>query len=127
MSFTFTRSSKPGGQNVNKVNTRVTLLFDVKASPSLSDEQKNRILHRLETRINKLGILRVISFRYRTQGLNRAATIERFVELLVWALAREKPRKKTRVSKASKRKRLDDKKHKSRVKQTRAGKKNWSE
>ena len=66
LSFVTSRSSGPGGQNVNKVDTRVTLLFDVGASPSLTDEQRSRVLARLPGRINREGVLRVFSQRYRT-------------------------------------------------------------
>ena len=57
--FKFSRSSGPGGQNVNKVNTRVTLLFDVANTTSLSNTQKEQILERLATRINKNGVIRM--------------------------------------------------------------------
>src|SRR5664280_3566590 len=85
-------SGGPGGQNVNKVATKVTLTFDVAASPSLTDAQRDRIRARLATRISKDGVLQVVSQRHRTQGANRAAALERFVELLRDALAEEAPR-----------------------------------
>jgi ribosome-associated protein len=118
-SFTFSRSSKPGGQNVNKVNTRVTLVFDLDHSPSLSAEQKIRIRHHLAGRISRQGLLRVVSYRYRTQAANRAATLERFASLLSAALHETKPRKKTRQPKAAKEGRLAAKKHRSRLKELR--------
>ena len=71
LTFTFSRSGGPGGQNVNKVNTRATLFFDVRNSPSLSEEQKALILERLKGRIDREGVMRVISQRHRTQGDNR--------------------------------------------------------
>ena len=61
LTFTASRSAGPGGQNVNKVNTRITLWFNVAASPSLSPEQKERILANLPTRVSKDGVLRVVS------------------------------------------------------------------
>ncbi len=76
--FTYSRSSGPGGQNVNRVETRVTLLFDVLGSPSLSEGHKRRIASLLATRINKEGILRVVSQRHRTREANRRAARERF-------------------------------------------------
>ena len=118
--FRFSRSSGPGGQNVNKVNTRVTLIFDVAGSPSLTPEQRNLINNKLGTRINKQGRLQVTSYRHRTQGANRTAATERFVELLQGALQKRKPRKKTRVSRAAKKRRLLAKKQRGRLKQTRS-------
>ena len=114
LSFTFSRSSKPGGQKVNKVSTRVTLLFDVRRSPSLTERQRTLILARLQTRITKNGILRVVSQKYRTQGANREAATERFAELLGEALSEQPPRKKRRVPKEVRERRLKDKKRRSR-------------
>jgi ribosome-associated protein len=116
ISFTFSRSSGPGGQNVNKLNTRVTLLFDVARSSSLSDTHRERILDRLATRISRGGILRVVSQKHRTQKMNRQAATERFAELLQDALTPRRRRKKTTVPAAVRKKRLDDKKRRSRLK-----------
>jgi ribosome-associated protein len=120
LSFTFSRSSKPGGQNVNKVSSRVTLSFDVANSPGLSATHKNQIMTRLGTRINKDGILRVAAQRHRHQGANRKVAVERFVELLQDALKPAKARKKTRISAAAVNRRLKKKKQRSRLKQERA-------
>jgi len=120
ISFTFSRSSGPGGQNVNKLNTRVTLLFDVVRSPSLSDTQRERILGRLATRISREGILRVVSQRHRTQKANREAAAERFAGLIREALTIKRPRRKTGVPRAVKRKRLENKRQRSRLKTGRA-------
>lgn len=86
LSFTFSRSSKPGGQNVNKISSRVTLLFNVTNSPSLSEQHKHQIMAHLKTRINKEGVLRVVSQRHRSQAANRETVVERFVVLLEEAL-----------------------------------------
>ncbi|NVM21262.1 MAG: aminoacyl-tRNA hydrolase [Desulfobacterales bacterium] len=123
--FTASRSSGPGGQNVNKVNTRVTLWFDVANSPSLSVEQKERILSCLETRVNKKGVLRVVSQRYRTQTANRETAVERFLELLREALEEEKPRQKTKVSQPSRERRLHDKRRRALIKQQRSQRISW--
>ena len=110
LSFIASRSAGPGGQNVNKVNSRITLRFDVAQSPSLSETQRARVMQRLATRINSEGVLQLSSQTERTQAGNRKRAVERFVELLQGAV-REKPRrKKTRVSRAVKEKRLEDKK-----------------
>jgi ribosome-associated protein len=127
LSFTASRSSGPGGQHVNKVSSRVTLRFNVALSPSLSDEQKRRLLHRLATRISKDGILRVGSQKYRSQMANRQAAIERFVTLLRQALAPVPRRHKTTVSPAAKQRRLAEKKRRARLKQQRSHQVAWDE
>jgi ribosome-associated protein len=127
LSFTFSRSSKPGGQNVNKISSRVTLLFDVAKSPSLSTEHKHQIMTRLRTRVNKHGVLRVVAQRHRSQAANREAAIERFVELLQETLKPVKSRKKTRISLASKKRRLNEKMRRSRIKQERTKPSAWDE
>jgi ribosome-associated protein len=108
--FTASLSGGPGGQNVNKVSSRVTLWFDVVNSASLSSEQKELIKSRLATRIGKNGVLRVISQQTRSQAENKELAIERFAELLRDALKQVPTRKKTRVSKGAKLRRLEEKK-----------------
>ena len=114
------RSGGPGGQNVNKVNTRVTVFFDVINCESLSDAQKRRILTRLATRTDKNGVLRVVSQKYRTQKANRRAAVERLGQLLADALKTRPVRKKTKVSYAAKQRRLEEKRRRSLLKQQRA-------
>jgi len=125
--FTFSRSSGPGGQNVNKVSSRVTLRFDVANSPSLADQQKKQILSKLKTRINKKGILRIICQKYRTQNANRVEVVKRFKILMQNTLRRTPPRKKTNIPKAVIKRRIEDKKRKSRLKQERSEKMSWDE
>ena len=117
LSFSYSRSPGPGGQHVNKVNSRVTLWFDLDASPSLSARQKARVHQRLATRINKQGRLWLVAFASRSQHANREAALARFATLLQGALAEERPRLDTKVPKASRQRRLDAKKHRTAIKQ----------
>jgi ribosome-associated protein len=124
LTFTASRSGGPGGQNVNKVSSRVTLTFDVKNSPSVTDDQRYRISERLKSRINKDGVLRVISQRTRSQELNREDVVTIFAELLRRALIVEKKRVKTRAPKAAHDRRIDEKKKRTVVKAERR-KRDW--
>ncbi|MGA3115303.1 MAG: alternative ribosome rescue aminoacyl-tRNA hydrolase ArfB [Syntrophobacteraceae bacterium] len=119
LSFTASHSSGPGGQNVNKVSSRVTLWFDVVNSPSLSEEQKDLVMRRLASRIGKDGVLRVISQQTRSQVENKELAVERFVELLRDAVKQVPVRKKTRVSKGAKLRRIEEKKKHSFIKRER--------
>jgi ribosome-associated protein len=118
--FKVSRSSGPGGQNVNKVSTKVSVLFDVPASKSLSDTQKRRILSKLASRADKHGVVRATSQKYRTQRANRRAAVERLERLLAEALQPQLLRKKTRPPKWAIEKRLEQKKQRAALKRQRA-------
>lgn len=107
--FITSRSSGPGGQHVNTTDTRVTLLFNVDKSPSLTELQKVAIKGKLKRRIDKRGVLHVTSQKFRSQKSNKDSAIERFIELMQWALKPVVKRKETRISPSAKRKRLNRK------------------
>lgn len=117
--FITSRSSGPGGQHVNTTDTKVTLLFNVETSPSLTELQKVAIKGKLRRRVNKRGILRVTSQKFRSQKSNKDSAIERFIELMQWAVKPVVPRKGTAIPRSAKRKRLERKKRTSQKKQNR--------
>lgn len=109
LTFTASRSSGPGGQNVNKLSTKVELRFNILQSPLLSEEEKAIILEKLSTKINAYGELIVVSQSERSQLQNKEKTIERFYALLAKTLMPVKKRKPTRLPRAAKEKRLEEK------------------
>ncbi len=117
--FETARSSGPGGQNVNKVSTKVTLCFDVEGTRVFDAGQKRTLRRKLGTRISKAGVLRVTSLKYRSQLANKKAALRRFEELLTEALTPTKKRVATRVRRSAVEKRIRQKKERGRVKQTR--------
>ena len=117
--FEMARSSGPGGQNVNKVSTKVTLCFDLQGTRALDAVQKRTLYRKLGTRISKAGILRVTSRKYRSQPANKKAVLQRFEELLTEALKPAKKRVATRVRRSAVEKRIRQKKERGRVKQGR--------
>src|SRR5215510_13043590 len=91
LEFVASRSGGPGGQNVNKVSSRITLRFDLEKSGALNPDQRRRIRAKLASRINKDGVLQVSSQRTRSQDLNREEALLRFAELLREAIREDKP------------------------------------
>lgn len=115
----FVRSSGPGGQNVNKLSTAVQLRFDVRGSPSLPNDVAIRLMKLAGKRLTKDGVIVIIAQTNRTQERNRAEARERLVELIREAAVKPVPRRATKPTKASKKKRLEGKKIRSDIKKMR--------
>jgi ribosome-associated protein len=119
LDYRATRSGGPGGQHVNTSSTRIEVWWDVRASPSLTEEQRTRVVARLSRRLDGEGRLRVVASESRSQLRNREAATERLRELVASALAIPKPRKRTRPSRAAKAARLEAKRRRSALKRDR--------
>jgi ribosome-associated protein len=119
LDYRATRSGGPGGQHVNTSSTRIEVWWNIGESPTLTDEQRTRLLGRLAKRLDGEGRLRIVASQSRSQLRNREAATERLREVVAAALAMAKPRKRTRPSRAAKVARLEAKRRRSAIKRER--------
>lgn len=117
--YKISRSSGPGGQNINKLNTKVAVIFDIRNSSILSGQQKQTIIKKLAGRLTKDERLIITSQNFRTQKANRNAAIKRLYEVIQKAVEKPKPRKPTKPTLAAVEKRIKHKKSRSLLKQQR--------
>ena len=120
--YTASRSSGPGGQHVNKADTRIQLRWNVKESVALDDADRALVLKVLASRLTEAGDLILACDSHRSQRRNREDVTQRLVTIVREALIPPKPRKKSKPSRASKEKRLDEKRKKSQTKKDRGKK-----
>jgi ribosome-associated protein len=119
LDFRASRSGGPGGQHVNTSSTRVEVTWDVAGSAALSEEQRQRLLARLASRLDGTGRLRLVSSSTRSQLRNREDVTERLREVVAQALVVPKARKRTRTPRAAKAARLEDKRRRAATKRDR--------
>lgn len=119
LTFTFSRSSGPGGQNVNKLNTRVTVSLDITNCDVLTETQKHKLHSTFKSRIDKEGVLQVSCQDHRSQHANREAALQRLAEMIAKALKPVKKRRPTKPTKGSIERRLQSKQQRSQIKKLR--------
>ncbi len=119
LAYTASRSSGPGGQHVNTTDSRIQLRWNLEASAVFTEVQKNRLRRALQSRLTDSGDLILASDAHRSQRRNREDVSQRLAALIREHLTPPKPRRKTRPSRASKERRLDDKKRRSQIKKGR--------
>jgi ribosome-associated protein len=119
LEYRASRSGGPGGQHVNTSSSRVEVWWDVSGSPSLSDEQRSQLLHRLASRLDTTGRLRLVASSSRSQLRNREEATERLRDVVAAALVVPKKRKLTKPSRASKAARLEAKRRRASTKRQR--------
>ena len=108
--FRASRAGGPGGQHVNTSSTRVELLWNVRRSRVLTEDERDRVAARLASRLDAEGTLRIVSSEHRSQARNREAAVERLAEVVRKALHVPRSRRKTRPTKSSVEKRIQEKK-----------------
>jgi ribosome-associated protein len=119
LEFRASRSGGPGGQHVNTSSTRVEVTWDIAGSPALSEEQRQRLLVRLASRLDGTGRIRLVSSSTRSQLRNREDVTERLREVVAQALVVPKARKRTRTPRAAKAARLESKRRRAATKRDR--------
>lgn len=126
LEFEFVRSTGPGGQNVNKVNSKARLRWNFEACPNLPDPVRARFLLRFGARLTSEGEILITSDRFRDRRRNQEDCLEKLREMLLLVALAPKPRKKTRPSRAAKAQRRDSKRHQGEKKRGR-GRGNWAD